>query len=189
MTRTLLAAIFLTLFSQTVWAQNNQMTFDVIAPPSCFNNVGEQVQFKNVNSPRAKGAAGMAKRDENGVPVIYRSGYQFSPDALQRFIDFHECAHHQTGDIDRPHPPRNSPEHMMNESIADCIASMRIRDEINNGQEIMAAAIIELKQAMDTVGFPALTTQSRLSNITNCTKKDTSAEAFIDGVLKHRGLK
>ena len=51
------------------------------------------------------------------------------------------------------------------------------------------AAILELKKAMDAAGFPSLTTQSRISNITHCIQKDTSAEIFVDGVLKHRGLK
>ena len=29
----------------------------------------------------------------------------------------------ETGDIDQPHPLRNSPDHMMNDRIADCIAT------------------------------------------------------------------
>ena len=53
---------------------------------------------------------------------------------MQKFIDLHECAHHQTGDVDRPIPPQNSPLQMMNESIADCIATLRIRDEEKNGK-------------------------------------------------------
>ena len=182
-------ALIVFMVAWSAWAQSNQKKFNVIAPPSCLNNTGEQVQFKTVSNTGAKGAAGMAKRDENGILLVYRFDYELSPHSLQHFIDFHECAHHQTGDIGLPHPPQNSPEHMMNESIADCIASMRIRDELINGKEIIAAAILELKKAMDAAGFPTLTTQSRISNITHCIQKDTSAEIFVDGVLKHRGLK
>ena len=173
----------------SAWAQSNQVKFNVIAPPSCSNNIGEQVQFKTVETTRAKGTAGMAKRDKNGLLVVYRFDYELSPHSLQRFIDFHECAHHQTGDIDMPRPLQNSPEHMMSESIADCIASMRIRDELNEGTEIVLVAILELTKAMDGKGFTALTTQSRISNITHCLQKDTLAVTFVDAVLKHRGLK
>ena len=182
-------ALIVFIVAVSAWEQSNQMRFHVIAPPSFLNNIGEQVQFKTVKTTRAKGAAGMAKRDENGILVVYRFDYELSPHSLQYFINFHECAHHQTGDIDMPHLPQNSPKHMMNESIADCIASMRIRADLNEGKEIVAAAILELTEAMDAAGFPDLIMQSRISSITNCIQKDASAETFVDGVLKHQGLK
>lgn len=187
--RFILTTIILISFSHTAFGQSAGAEFDVIAPPVCANNLGETVQFETVESTRATSAAGMARRNEAGVPVVYRFGYKFSPPALQQFIDFHECAHHQTGDIDRPHPPRNSPEHMMNESIADCIAALRMRDEIDDGKGLLAEAVLELTKAMQAAGFPSLTTDSRVSNIENCMQKDTSSEDFINGVLIHRGLK
>ena len=136
--------------------------------------------------PKAKSAAGMARRDDKGVPVIYRFAYAKSPQSLQKFIDRHECAHHQTGDIDRPHPPRNSPDHMMNESIADCIAILRMRDESTDSQAQIKNVTIALRQAMDAVGFPPSTIDSRISNIDNCAQKDTTAAEFIKAVLDHR---
>jgi len=178
----------LILLGKAAQGQSIEPKFEVIAPPACANNLGEQVQFETRQSTRAKSAAGMARRDEGGSPVVYRVGYAFSPPALQRFIDFHECAHHQTGDIDRPHPPRNSPEHMMNESIADCIAALRIRDEIEGGKTLIADIIRELTDAMKIAGFADLTIDSRASNIRNCAAKDSSARSYIDGVLQHRGL-
>ena len=131
----------------------------------------------------------MAKRDDTGTPIVYRFAYQHSPKPLQQFIDLHECAHHQTGDVDLPHPPRNSSEHMMNESIADCIATLRIRDEINEGEDVVLQAVEQLMQDMIKIGFPAVTTESRKANIFNCLQKNETADAFIDGVLKHRKLK
>ena len=77
----------------------------------------------------------------------------------------------------------------MNESIADCIATLRIRDEFDDGQDIMAAAVAELRAAMQAIGFPEITVESRVSNITNCFQKAETATAFTDGVLKHRELK
>ena len=44
-------------------------------------------------------------------------------------------------------------------------------------------------RAMIARDFPALITQSRISNITHCIQKDTLVKAFVDAVLKHRGLK
>ena len=131
----------------------------------------------------------MAKRNENGVPVVYRFNYKNSPQPLQQFVDLHECAHHQTGDVDLPHPTRNSPDHMMNESIADCIATLRIRDEINGGKDVIFQAVEQLIKDMIKIGFPAATTDSRKSNILNCLSKENSAAYYIDNILRHRGLK
>ena len=170
----------------TALAQETTPSFEIASPPACQNNKGEPVRFENQILPKAKSAAGMARRDDKGVPVIYRFAYAKSPQSLQKFIDRHECAHHQTGDIDRPHPPRNSPDHMMNESIADCIAILRMRDESTDSQAQIKNVTIALIQAMDTVGFPPSTIDSRISNIDNCAQKDSTAAEFIKAVLDHR---
>ena len=167
-------------------AQETTTSFEIASPPACQNNKGETVRFENRISPKAKSAAGMARRDDKGVPVIYRFAYARSPQSLQKFIDRHECAHHQTGDIDRPHPPRNSPDHMMNESIADCIAILRMRDETTNSQAQIINVTMALRQAMGKVGFPPSTIDSRISNIDNCAQKNTTAVEFIKAVLDHR---
>ena len=167
-------------------AQETTPSFEIASPPACQNNKGETVRFENRISPKAKSAAGMARRDDKGVPVIYRFAYAKSPQSLQKFIDRHECAHHQTGDIDRPHPPRNSPDHMMNESIADCIAILRMRDETTDSQTQIKNVTHVLRQAMDAVGFPPSTIHSRLSNIDYCAQKDSTAAEFIKAVLDHR---
>ena len=170
----------------TALAQETTPSFEIVSPPACQNNKGEPVRFENQISPKAKSAAGMARRDDKGVPVIYRFAYAKSPQSLQKFIDRHECAHHQTGDIDRPHPPRNSPDHMMNESIADCIAILRMRDESTDSQAQIKNLTIALTQAMDAVGFPPSTIDSRISNIDNCAQKDGTAAEFIKAVLDRR---
>ncbi len=182
-------AVILFFMGWAARANNDSIEYEIVSPPSCKNNLGEMVEFTNVDGNRLKSAAGMAKRDQAGAPKIYRFAYQHSPNTLQQFIDFHECAHHQTGDVDLPHPPRNSPDHMMNESIADCIATLRIRDELDNGKDIVVQAVKELVRAMLEVGFPISTADSRKSNIMNCLKKDDSAQTFLDDVLKYRGLK
>jgi len=170
----------------TALAQETTPSFEIVSPPACQNNKGEPVRFENQISPKAKSAAGMARRDDKGVPVIYRFAYAKSPQSLQKFIDRHECAHHQTGDIDRPHPPRNSPDHMMNESIADCIAILRMRDETADSQTQIKNVTIALTRAMDAVGFPPSTIDSRISNIDNCAQKNSTAAEFIKAVLDHR---
>ena len=167
-------------------AQETTPSFEIASPPACQNNKGETVRFENRISPKAKSAAGMARRDDKGVPVIYRFAYAKSPQSLQKFIDYHECAHHRTGDIDRSHPPRNSPDHMMNESIADCIATLRMRDETTNSQAQIKNVKMALRQAMGEVGFPPSTIDSRISNIDNCAQKNTTAVEFIAAVLDDR---
>ena len=182
-------AMILFVMTWPASSDESQQKYEVASPPSCKNNLGEEVFFRDVNNGQANSAAGMAKRDDTGTPIVYRFAYQHSPKPLQKFIDLHECAHHQTGDVDLPHPPRNSSEHMMNESIADCIATLRIRDEINEGEDVVLQAVEQLIQDMIKIGFPAVTTESRKSNILNCLNKEKSATSFIDGVLRHRGLK
>ena len=182
-------AMILFVMTWPASSDESQQKYEVASPPSCKNNLGEKVLFRDVNNGRAKSAAGMAKRDETGTPIVYRFAYQHSPKPLQQFIDLHECAHHQTGDVDLPHPPRNSPEHMMNESIADCIATLRIRDEINEEEDVIFEAIEQLIKDMIKIGFPTLTIESRKANILNCLQKNESADAFINGVLRHRKLK
>ena len=156
--------------------------------PKCQNNLGEAVVFINGNSDKQKPAAGMAKRDENGQPIVVRFNYESAPVELQQFIDFHECAHHQVGDIDRPHPPRNSYEHLMNESIADCIAILRFRDDEESTYESYENLIASLEKDMENIGFPVISISSRMSNISNCYKDYGSANSFISGVLAKRGL-
>ena len=167
-------------------AQETASSYAIASPPACQNNKGEPVRFENQMSPKAKSAAGMARRDDKGAPVIYRFAYAKSPQSLQKLIDRHECAHHQTGVIDRPHPPRNSPDHMMNESIADCIAILRMRDETTNSQAQIKNVTMALRQAMGEVGFPTSTIDSRISNIDNCAQKNTTAAEFITAVLDDR---
>jgi hypothetical protein len=185
--KNLIVFVLLSL-SYPSWASNHTSSFEITEPPICTNNNGEIVIFTNIENSNAPSAAGMANRDKDGLPVVYRFSYQKSPEALQRFIDLHECAHHQTGDIDLPHPPRNSPAHMMNESISDCIATLRIRDEYEEGESILKLAISELETAMTEIGFPSSSVGSRISNISNCFEKTETAQEFIDGVLEFRGL-
>jgi hypothetical protein len=182
-------AMILFVMTWPASSDESQQKYEIASPPSCKNNLGEKVFFRDVNNEQANSAAGMAKRDDTGTPIVYRFAYQHSPKSLQQFIDLHECAHHQTGDVDLPHPPRNSFEHMMNESIADCIATLRIRDEINRGEDVVFRAVEQLMQDMIKIGFPAMTIESRKANILNCLQKNETADAFIDGVLTHRKLK
>ena len=66
----------------------------------------------------------------------------------------------------------------MNESIADCVAILRVREEAN---ESYVAVINGLKTAMTRVGFPKSSTDSRMSNVINYENYGSSAE-FIEGV-------
>ena len=74
----------------------------------------------------------------------------------------------------------------MNESIADCIAILHMRDETTNSQAQIINVTMALRQAMGEVGFPPSTIDSRISNIDNCAQKNTTAVEFIKTVLDHR---
>ncbi len=163
-------------------------TYEVVDAPSCTNNKGETVRYIERSSGRSGIAAGMAIRDGNGNPVIYRSNYAATPPEFQSFIDRHECAHHQTGDVDRPLPPRNGAEYMMNESISDCVAILRMRDEDGYNRAAFSKVAAALRHEMSNIGFPEISISSRISNIDNCYTKYGSPQDFVIGILEQRGL-
>ncbi len=168
-------------------AQASQ-TYSVVTPPACTNNKGEAVRFVETDKGRPGMAAGMARRDASGEPVVVRSNFSATPPVFQSFIDRHECAHHQTGDVDRPHPPRNGPEHLMNESVSDCIAILRLRDEEGYDEAGYKSVASVLRSEMAKIGFSEISISSRLSNIENCFRRPGTPRDFIDTILKKRGL-
>ena len=175
-----LALVIMTSSSLTM----AEATHSVIAPPSCSNNQGEPVSFISRSGLQGQVAAGMANRDTDGNPVIYRMNYDKATSAFQRFVDFHECAHHQVGHVDQPHPPRNSSEHFMNESIADCIAALRFRDEYQKSEIDFEKLITALSSDMKQIGFPKISVSSRISNITHCYSNYGAADIYIRNVIK-----
>jgi len=177
-------------FSNAAMGQDAQTlrTYDVVAPPSCTNNKGETVRFIDSSRGSPGMAAGVADRDDSGKPVVFRSNYTATPPEFQSFIDRHECAHHQTGDVDRPHPPRNGPDHLMNESISDCIAILRLRDEEGYDQAGFDRVAVAMRNEMAKIGFPEISISSRISNIDNCFSSYGPPQDFVNGILKQRGL-
>ncbi len=191
--RIILSALGLVLSmtcASVAFGQNTKspVPYDVVKPPLCDNHKGEKVDFIERSGGRAGIAAGMAVRDSSGKPVVFRSNYDSAPPEFQRFIDRHECAHHQTGDIDRPHPPRNSADHLMNESISDCVAILRLRDEEGYDRAAFNKVSAALRFEMANIGFPEISISSRIGNIDTCYAKYGSPQDFVFGILKHRGL-
>ena len=169
--------------------QDNAATAtDLAVIPECSNNKGEQVQFSTTDRGRPGLAAGMAIRDGSGKPVVIRSNFSAAPREFQQFIDRHECAHHQTGDVDRPVPPRNGPEYLRNESISDCVAIRRLRDEEGFGNQAFDTVTGTLRTDMAKIGFPESSIASRIRNIAGCFKNPASARDLIRQVLQERGL-
>lgn len=177
-------SIFLTMNLSAI-AQETAKQYEIAEPPQCINDKGEAVEFRQRTGGRLQVAAGMANRDGEGKPFVLRMNFAYSPQELQKFIDRHECAHHQTGDVDRPHPPRNGPEHLMNESISDCISIIRLRDEENYSQTELKAVAKSMRTDMAKIGFPEISISSRISNLENCYQREGSAADFIE-VIKTR---
>jgi len=186
----LMSALVVAVSAGSAGAQqdNPAKATDLAAIPVCSNNKGEQVQFSTTDRGRPGLAAGMAIRDGSGKPVVMRSNFSAAPREFQQFIDRHECAHHQTGDVDRPHPPRNGPEHLMNEAISDCVAIRRLRDEEGFDNNAFDKVIAALRTDMAKIGFPESSIASRIRNIAGCFKNPASARDLIRQVLQERGL-
>ena len=177
-------------FSSAAMGQDAQTpkTYKLVTPPPCTNNKGGTVRFIDSSRGRPGLAAGMAIRDRSGKLVVFRSNYTATPPEFQSFIDRHECAHHQTGDVDRRHPTRNSPEHLMNESISDCVAILRLRDEDGYNRAAFSRVAAAMRHDMAKIGFPEISISSRIRNIDNCYTKYGSPQDFVNGILKKRGL-
>jgi len=186
----LMSALVVAVSAGSAGAQqdNAARATDLAEIPVCSNNKGEQVQFNTTDRGRPGLAAGMAIRDGSGKPVVLRSNFAAVPREFQQFIDRHECAHHQTGDVDRPHPPRNGPEHLMNEAISDCVAIRRLRDEEGFTNQAFDKVTAALRADMAKIGFPESSVASRIRNISGCFKNPASARDLIRQVLKERGL-
>jgi hypothetical protein len=178
--------LFLIFFNFTYifFSQETYADYKIIDAPYCVNNKGEEVKFQNMKSKTSKITLGIAKKDGEGKPIIYRFNYNQSSKPLQMFIDYHECAHHQTGDLDKPHPPQNNFEHLMKESIADCIAAIRMKSDNINGRVYIKKALLELNKAMKYIGFDKSTIKSREDNILNCFNKNISLSSYIENIIK-----
>ncbi|NQV99303.1 MAG: hypothetical protein HQ483_06370 [Rhodospirillales bacterium] len=159
----------------------------IVEAPACTTPKGEPVLFIESSQGSPDMAAGMAVRDADGRPVVFRSNYAAVTSDFQRFIDRHECAHHQTGDVDRPHPPRNSADHLMNESISDCIAILRLRDEEGYDRAGFDRVAAALRREMAKIGFPEISISSRISNIETCYGTYGPPADFVAKILKRRG--
>ncbi len=183
----MVSALAVAVFVGNAGVQQADAT-DLAAAPACANNKGEQVQFSSTDRGRSGLAAGMAIRDASGKPVVLRSNFASAPHEFQQFIDRHECAHHQTGDVDRPHPPRNGPQHLMNESVSDCVAIRRLRDEEGFGKQAFDKITVALRTDMAKIGFPESSIASRIRNISGCFENPASARDLIRKVLQERGL-
>ena len=175
--------IFL-LYSQKLFAKN-----EIVVPPQCFNNKGEAVKFKNMKSKTGKITIGIAKKDASGKPIIYRFNYDNSPESLQIFVDFHECAHHQTGDLENINLLQNSKERILKEDIADCIAAIRMKSDHLNARNLIKNTLIELKKAMTYIGFEELAIKRREDNILKCFNKNILLPNYIEDILKQNKLK
>ncbi len=164
--------------------------YKIVEAPVCTNNKGVAVQFVDrVGGSRPDLATGMAWRDSAGKPSVVRSNFGAAPAEFQQFISLHECAHHQTGDVDRPHPPRNSPEHLYNEAVSDCVAAMRLRDEENYDTARLEDLSAALRTDMEKIGYQPGYIADRLRNLTTCFGRDGTAQDLIDARLEERGLK
>ena len=78
---------------------------------------------------------------------------------------------------------------MMKESIADCVAAIRIKSDKINGQFLIKEALVELKKDMTIIGFSKSTIESREMNIKKCFKRNISLSRYIDDILNKRNLK
>ena len=76
----------------------------------------------------------------------------------------------------------------MNESIAGCIATLRIRGETNGGKDVVLQGFEQLMKALKKIKFHEATQDSRNSNIFTCVNKKILSNFFIEVILKHRGL-
>ena len=77
----------------------------------------------------------------------------------------------------------------MKESIADCVAAIRIKSDKINGHFLIKKILVELNKDMTIIGFSKSKIESRKMNIKNCFKKNISLSTYIDDILNKRNFK
>ena len=78
---------------------------------------------------------------------------------------------------------------MMKESIADCVAAIRIKSDKINGHFLIKEVLVELNKDMTIIGFSKSIIESRKINIKKCFKKNISLSKYIDDILNKRNFK
>ena len=146
------------------------------------------VKFENMKSKTGKITIGIAKKDALGKPIIYRFNYDKSSKFLQKFIDYHECAHHQAGDLAKINLPLNSKDYLLREDIADCIAAIRMKSNHLNAKNLILITLKELKKAMKYIGFDELVIKRREDNILKCFNKNISLTNYFEDFVSKRIL-
>ena len=172
------------LYSQKLLAK-----YEITDPPRCFNNKGEAVKFENMKSKTGKITIGIAKKDSLGKPIVYRFNYNKSSKFLQKFVDYHECAHHQTGDLEKTNLPHNIKDYMLREDIADCIAAIRMKSDHLYAKNFIINTLNELKKAMTYIGFDELEIKRREDNILKCFNKNISLAKYIEDFVRKNNTK
>ena len=76
----------------------------------------------------------------------------------------------------------------MNESISDCVAIRRLRDEEGFGKPSFGKVAAALRADMARIGFPDSSIASRIRNLSGCFANPASAGDLITQVLQQRGL-
>tara|TARA_A100001015_G_scaffold170284_1_gene189301 strand:+ start:730 stop:1059 length:330 start_codon:yes stop_codon:yes gene_type:complete len=109
-----------------------------------------------MKSKTGKITIGITKIDSLGKPIFYRFNYYKSSKFLQKFLDHHECAHHQTGNLEKTNLLHNIKDYMLKEDIADCIAAIRMKSDHLNAKNFIINTLNELKKAMTYIGFDEL---------------------------------
>ncbi len=76
----------------------------------------------------------------------------------------------------------------MSESISDCVAIRRLRDEEGFGKQAFDKVTAALRTDMAKVGFPETSIASRIRNISGCFQNPASARDLIRHFQQDRGL-
>lgn len=76
----------------------------------------------------------------------------------------------------------------MNESISDCVAIRRLRDEEGFGKQAFDKVAAALSADMAKIGFPETSIASRVRNLSGCFANLQSSGDLIRQVLQQRGL-
>ena len=77
----------------------------------------------------------------------------------------------------------------MKDSIANCLAAIRIKSDKINGYFLIKEVLVELKKDMTIISFSKATIETREMNIKKCFKKNISLSTYLDDILNKRNLK
>ena len=161
--------ILVTALFFTACASSNQILFTKtgkwVTFPECVDPVGTKVKWIGVTTKtliefNAKAAVALKTKTGHAQILYNKEGFPYLQDGWIKFIQYHECAHHELGHL----LPEYKDNGISDEWEADCVAAKKLKEEDVPFARLHLYARMYLKVRSDTHGD----VDARIDNMEQC---------------------